>query len=100
MPAERERLRKVGGFKQEDLAKALTTRRETIVRWEVGATEPRRPKCEAYVAFPARLALRHGTVEPSAWLRWAQAVAAPALAPDPAWPWVGHRVAVGPRPSP
>ncbi|MFD4661388.1 telomere-associated protein Tap [Kitasatospora sp. NPDC058444] len=73
VPAERERLRKLGGFKQEELAAALRTRRETIVRWEAGSTEPRPPKREAYIAFLARLALRHGTVEPSAWLRRAQA---------------------------
>ncbi|MFJ7280737.1 telomere-associated protein Tap [Kitasatospora sp. NPDC098663] len=73
VPTERERLRKLGGFKQEELAAALRTRRETIVRWEAGATEPRPPKREAYIAFLARLALRHGTVEPSTWLRRAQA---------------------------
>ncbi|MFJ9446593.1 helix-turn-helix transcriptional regulator [Kitasatospora sp. NPDC101235] len=98
VPTERERLRKLAGLKQDDLARALSTRRETIVRWEAGATEPRPPKREAYIRFLATLALRHGTVEPSAWLRRAQAAGlvpttaqvpgepgpAPAEAPAPA----------------
>ena len=72
VPAERERLRKVAEYTQEDLAKALKTRRETIVRWEAGTTDPRPPKREVYIAFLATLALQHGTVEPTAWLRRAQ----------------------------
>ncbi|MFJ4192129.1 telomere-associated protein Tap [Kitasatospora sp. NPDC089509] len=73
VPAERERLRKLGEYTQEELAAALKTRRETIVRWEAGATEPRPPKREVYIAFLATLALQHGTVEPTEWLRRAQA---------------------------
>ncbi|WP_406085869.1 telomere-associated protein Tap [Kitasatospora purpeofusca] len=73
VPAERERLRKAAQYTQEDLAKALKTRRETIVRWEAGATDPRPPKREVYIAFLATLALQHGTVEPTEWLRRAQA---------------------------
>ncbi|MFE2106946.1 telomere-associated protein Tap [Kitasatospora sp. NPDC059463] len=73
VPAERERLRKAGEYTQEELAAALKTRRETIVRWEAGTTEPRPPKREIYIRFLATLALQHGTVEPSEWLRRAQA---------------------------
>ncbi|MEV7189685.1 helix-turn-helix domain-containing protein [Kitasatospora sp. NPDC093102] len=73
VPAERERLRKAGDYTQEELATALRTRRETIVRWEAGATEPRPPKREVYIRFLATLALQHGTVEPTEWLRRAQA---------------------------
>ncbi|MFB7678305.1 helix-turn-helix transcriptional regulator [Kitasatospora purpeofusca] len=73
VPEERERLRKVGEYTQEELAAALKTRRETIVRWEAGTTEPRPPKREVYIRFLATLALEHGTVEPAEWLRRAQA---------------------------
>lgn len=85
VPAERERLRKAAQYTQEDLAKALKTRRETIVRWEAGATDPRPPKREVYIAFLATLALQHGTVEPTEWLRRAQAMRPRAPhRPDPA----------------
>ncbi|WP_146259197.1 telomere-associated protein Tap [Streptomyces tateyamensis] len=89
-PAERERLRKVGEYTQEELAAALKTRRETIVRWEAGTTEPRPPKREVYIRFLATLALQHGTVEPTEWLRRAQAAGLagptgePPTAPTPA----------------
>ncbi|MER7707722.1 helix-turn-helix transcriptional regulator [Kitasatospora sp. NPDC097605] len=92
VPAERERLRKAGEYTQEELAAALKTRRETIVRWEAGTTEPRPPKREVYIRFLATLALQHGTVEPTEWLCRAQAAglvradsaAAPAPAPGAA----------------
>ncbi|MEU8928051.1 helix-turn-helix transcriptional regulator [Kitasatospora sp. NPDC048545] len=94
VPAERVRLRKASEYTQEELAAALETRRETIVRWEAGTTEPRPPKREVYIRFLARLALQHGTVEPTEWLRRAQAAGlvhadddpapAPAEAPSPA----------------
>ncbi|MGW7582735.1 telomere-associated protein Tap [Kitasatospora sp. NPDC054768] len=90
VPAERERLRKAGDYTQEELAAALRTRRETIVRWEAGTTEPRPPKREVYIRFLATLALQHGTVEPTEWLRRAQVAglvrtdSAAASAPVPA----------------
>ncbi|WP_327075518.1 helix-turn-helix domain-containing protein (plasmid) [Kitasatospora purpeofusca] len=89
VPAERERLRKAGDYTQEELAAALRTRRETIVRWEAGTTEPRPPKREVYIRFLATLALEHGTVEPAEWLRRAQAAGLvrpldPAPAPEAA----------------
>ncbi|MER7847488.1 helix-turn-helix domain-containing protein [Kitasatospora sp. NPDC096077] len=92
VPEERERLRKVGDYTQEELAAALKTRRETIVRWEAGTTEPRPPKREVYIRFLATLALQHGTVEPAEWLRRAQAAGlvradgAPSPAATPAPP--------------
>ncbi|MFG2910887.1 telomere-associated protein Tap [Kitasatospora sp. NPDC048286] len=92
VPAERERLRKAGEYTQEELAAALKTRRETIVRWEAGMSEPRPPKREVYIRFLATLALQHGTVEPSEWLRRAQAaglvrpVDQPPAAPAPVVP--------------
>ncbi|MFD9592058.1 telomere-associated protein Tap [Kitasatospora sp. NPDC059973] len=85
VPAERARLRTAGEYTQEELAKALKTRRESIVRWEAGTTEPRPPKREVYIRFLAALALRHGTVEPTEWLRRAQAAGlAPAAVQAPA----------------
>ncbi|GGV42064.1 transcriptional regulator [Kitasatospora herbaricolor] len=93
-PAERERLRKLADFTQDDVAKALKVRRETLVRWEAGSTEPRPPKREAYVRLLAVLALRHGTGEQSGWLTRAQtaglaptrAADTPPAAPTPATP--------------
>ncbi|MGY0466871.1 telomere-associated protein Tap [Kitasatospora sp. cg17-2] len=103
VPAERERLRKAGDYTQEELAAALKTRRETIVRWEAGTTEPRPPKREVYIAFLATLALQHGTVEPAEWLRRAQAAGLvrpldPAPAPEAAA--VVPAPAVVPQPVP
>ncbi len=87
-PEERERLRKAGDYTQEDVARALKIRRETMIRWEAGTAEPRPPKREAYLRLLAVLALRHGTVEPAGWLARAQAAglapAAPAADPAPA----------------
>ncbi|WP_331730187.1 helix-turn-helix domain-containing protein (plasmid) [Kitasatospora sp. NBC_00070] len=106
VPAERERLRKVAEYTQEDLAKALKTRRESIVRWEAGTTEPRPPKREVYIKFLATLALRHGTVEPTAWLRRAQAtglvpttVQVPATEPAPAPPTAAPMPQPAPAPA-
>ncbi|MFD4905194.1 telomere-associated protein Tap [Kitasatospora purpeofusca] len=103
VPAERERLRKAGEYTQEELAVALRTRRETIVRWEAGTTEPRPPKREVYIRFLATLALQHGTVEPAEWLRRAQAAGLvrpldPAPAPEAAA--VVPAPAVVPQPAP
>ncbi|MFC9243762.1 helix-turn-helix domain-containing protein [Streptomyces sp. NPDC057136] len=43
-PAERKRLREAGGLSQDQVARALSVRRETITGWESGRTEPRPPK--------------------------------------------------------
>ncbi|MER6567593.1 helix-turn-helix transcriptional regulator [Streptomyces sp. NPDC001093] len=43
-PAERRRLREAAGLTQTQIATALETRRETVVNWELGKTEPRPPQ--------------------------------------------------------
>ncbi|RSN98507.1 transcriptional regulator, partial [Streptomyces sp. WAC 05379] len=48
-PAERKRLREAAGLSQDQVAKALAVRRETVTGWETGRTEPRPPKRAAYV---------------------------------------------------
>ncbi|MFE1176816.1 telomere-associated protein Tap [Streptomyces sp. NPDC058773] len=68
-PAERKRLREAGGLSQDQVAKALSVRRETITSWELGRTEPRSPKRAAYIRlleglaerFPAQGARAHGS---------------------------------------
>ncbi|MFJ8443983.1 telomere-associated protein Tap [Kitasatospora griseola] len=72
MPEERVRLREAGEFTQDEVARALSTRRESVIRWEAGTTEPRPPKRAAYIRFLGSLAVAHGTAEPSDWLRLAQ----------------------------
>ncbi|MFG2095698.1 telomere-associated protein Tap [Streptomyces sp. NPDC048612] len=67
-PAERKRLREAGGLSQDQVAKALSVRRETITSWELGRTEPRAPKRAAYIRlleglaerFPAQGTHAHG----------------------------------------
>ncbi|MFJ8038900.1 hypothetical protein ACIRBX_00110 [Kitasatospora sp. NPDC096147] len=67
-PAERERLRKVAGLTQIEMAEALLTRRETFARWEAGTAQPRAPKRGAYAFLLAGLADIHGTQGPDGWL--------------------------------
>ncbi|MFF5938902.1 telomere-associated protein Tap [Streptomyces sp. NPDC012508] len=57
-PDERKRLREAAGLSQEQVAKALNSRRETIGNWETGATEPRPPKRAAYARLLEGLAAR------------------------------------------
>ncbi|MCX5395253.1 helix-turn-helix transcriptional regulator [Streptomyces sp. NBC_00094] len=57
-PEERKRLREAAGLSQEQLAKALKSRRETIGNWESGVTEPRPPKRAAYARLLEGLAAR------------------------------------------
>lgn len=63
-PAERRRLREAGGLSQDQVARALSVRRETVTSWEVGRTEPRPPKRAAYARLLEGLAARY-PVEPS-----------------------------------
>ena len=63
-PAERKRLREAGGLSQDQVARALSVRRETITGWESGRTEPRPPKRAAYVRLLDGLAARHPDVKP------------------------------------
>ncbi|MGP3983643.1 telomere-associated protein Tap [Streptomyces sp. KR80] len=58
-PAERERLRKAAGLTQQDVARALRVRRETVTAWEAGRTEPRPPKRAAYARLLDGLAAQH-----------------------------------------
>ncbi|MEV7470023.1 helix-turn-helix transcriptional regulator [Streptomyces kronopolitis] len=58
-PAERRRLREAGGLSQDQVARALSVRRETVTSWEVGRTEPRPPKRAAYARLLEGLADRY-----------------------------------------
>lgn len=58
-PAERKRLREAAGLSQDQVARALSVRRETITGWESGRTEPRAPKRAAYARLLDGLAARH-----------------------------------------
>ncbi|MDW4911308.1 helix-turn-helix transcriptional regulator [Streptomyces sp. ADMS] len=49
LPEERQRLRKAAGLTQDDVARALQSRRETVNGWESGRTDPRPPRLEAYL---------------------------------------------------
>ncbi|SEE36499.1 helix-turn-helix transcriptional regulator [Streptomyces sp. KS_5] len=64
-PAERKRLREAAGLSQEQIAKALDVRRETVTGWEAGRTEPRPPKRAAYVRLLDGLAARFPGPEPT-----------------------------------
>ncbi|MDT6988370.1 helix-turn-helix transcriptional regulator [Streptomyces lusitanus] len=64
-PDERRRLREAAGLSQEQIAKALKSRRETIGNWESGATEPRPPKRAAYARLLEGLAARFPAPAPA-----------------------------------
>ncbi|MYZ15968.1 helix-turn-helix transcriptional regulator [Streptomyces sp. SID337] len=85
-PEERKRLREAAGLSQEQIAKALKSRRETIGNWESGVTEPRPPKRAAYARLLEGLAARFP----------APAADAPAAAPAPVVP----EAFTGPAPVP
>ncbi|WP_225828498.1 telomere-associated protein Tap [Streptomyces naphthomycinicus] len=85
-PQERKRLREAAGLSQEQIAKALKSRRETIGNWESGATEPRPPKRAAYARLLEGLAARFPPPSPDA----------PAADPAPALP----EAFTGPAPEP
>ncbi|MEU1663161.1 helix-turn-helix transcriptional regulator [Streptomyces sparsogenes] len=65
-PAERKRLREAAGLSQEQVAKALKTRREAVGNWESGKTEPRPPKRAAYARLLEGLAERFPAPESQA----------------------------------
>ncbi|MEU1949587.1 helix-turn-helix transcriptional regulator, partial [Streptomyces sp. NPDC020125] len=77
-PAERKRLREVAGLTQEQIAKALQTRREAVGNWEAGHTEPRPPKRAAYARLLEGLAARFPAPPSSASPAAAPAQEAPA----------------------
>ncbi|MFJ7208417.1 telomere-associated protein Tap [Streptomyces sp. NPDC098789] len=58
-PDERKRLREAAGLSQDQIAKALSVRRETVTSWETGRTEPRPPKRAAYTRLLDGLATLH-----------------------------------------
>ncbi|MEU8464598.1 helix-turn-helix transcriptional regulator [Streptomyces sp. NPDC029003] len=60
-PDERRRLREAGGLSQDQVAKALSVRRETVTSWETGRTAPRPPKRAAYARLLEGLASLHPT---------------------------------------
>ncbi|MGA5699624.1 telomere-associated protein Tap [Peterkaempfera bronchialis] len=77
-PEERERLRKAARLTQGDVAQALQVRRETVVAWESGRTEPRQPKRGAYARLLEGLAARFpAPVRPSGPSAAAPATSAP-----------------------
>ncbi|MDX3853206.1 helix-turn-helix transcriptional regulator [Streptomyces sp. AK02-01A] len=82
-PEERKRLREASGLSQEQVARALSVRRETITGWESGRTDPRPPKRAAYIRLLEGLAARHpapaGPAVP-------EAIMEPVTTPEPAVP--------------
>ncbi|MCM8554270.1 telomere-associated protein Tap [Streptomyces sp. STCH 565 A] len=60
-PAERKRLRESAGLSQDQVARALDVRRETVSGWEAGRAEPRAPKRAAYIRLLDGLATRFPT---------------------------------------
>ncbi|MEU0443750.1 MULTISPECIES: telomere-associated protein Tap [unclassified Streptomyces] len=87
-PEERKRLREAAGLSQEQIAKALKSRRETIGNWESGVTEPRPPKRAAYARLLEGLAARF------------PAPAADTPAPAPATAPAAPEAFTGPPPAP
>ncbi|MFF0017990.1 telomere-associated protein Tap [Streptomyces sp. NPDC005374] len=64
VPAERKRLREAAGLSQDQVAKALNVRRETVTGWEAGRTEPRLPVRAAYIRLLDGLAERFSAPQP------------------------------------
>ncbi|MFF7081319.1 telomere-associated protein Tap [Streptomyces lavendulae] len=58
-PDERKRLREAAGLSQDQIARALSVRRETVTSWETGRTAPRPPKRAAYARLLEGLAALH-----------------------------------------
>ncbi|WP_369780459.1 helix-turn-helix domain-containing protein [Streptomyces sp. R33] len=58
-PDERKRLREAAGLSQDQIAKALSVRRETVTSWETGRTAPRPPKRAAYARLLEGLSTLH-----------------------------------------
>ncbi|MEV7526593.1 helix-turn-helix domain-containing protein [Streptomyces sp. NPDC091371] len=104
-PDERKRLREAAGLSQDQIAKALSVRRETVTSWEIGRTAPRPPKRAAYARLLEGLATLHPinavnaaptpTPEPQA----PSTTAAPTPQPHPA-PKPHPGTAAQPHPAP
>ncbi|MER7466173.1 helix-turn-helix transcriptional regulator [Streptomyces sp. NPDC097981] len=81
-PDERKRLREAAGLSQEQIANALSVRRETVTSWETGRTAPRAPKRAAYARLLEGLADLHpAPVPPEQTPAAAPAPPAPAASP-------------------
>ncbi|NEC63570.1 helix-turn-helix domain-containing protein [Streptomyces sp. SID9727] len=78
-PAERKRLREAAGLSQDQVAKALKSRRESVGNWESGRSEPRPPKRAAYARLLEGLAARFAPEAPEA-----EESEPVAVAPEPA----------------
>ncbi|MEV6688253.1 helix-turn-helix domain-containing protein [Streptomyces sp. NPDC051130] len=63
-PDERKRLREAAGLSQDQIAKALSVRRETVTSWETGRTAPRPPKRAAYARLLQGLSTLHTPTSP------------------------------------
>ncbi|UQX05299.1 helix-turn-helix transcriptional regulator [Streptomyces sp. RerS4] len=63
-PDERKRLREAAGLSQDQIAKALSVRRETVTSWETGRTAPRPPKRAAYARLLEGLSTLHPPTTP------------------------------------
>lgn len=98
-PEERKRLREAAGLSQEQIAKALESRRETIGNWESGQTEPRPPKRAAYARLLEGLAARFPAT-PAATTIAAAADANDAPAPAFSQGFTGPAPAPEPAPTP
>ena len=100
-PAERKRLRETAGLSQDQIAKALDTRREAIGNWESGRTEPRPPKRAAYARLLEGLAARFpGPTDAPAPATVPEAFTGPAPAAVPAPDPDAEPPAASARPAP
>ncbi|MFI1152606.1 telomere-associated protein Tap [Streptomyces sp. NPDC020817] len=87
-PDERKRLREAAGLSQDQIAKALSVRRETVTSWETGRTAPRAPKRAAYARLLEGLSTLHPDPTVNAVNAPASKQPAPARPPAPAPPTV------------
>ncbi|MCZ4508172.1 helix-turn-helix domain-containing protein [Streptomyces sp. ActVer] len=78
-PAERKRLREAAGLSQDQVANALTVRRETVTGWESGRTEPRPPKRAAYIRLLDGLAARFPAPESPSGSAWGPSARPPVI---------------------
>ncbi|WP_412079673.1 telomere-associated protein Tap (plasmid) [Streptomyces xanthophaeus] len=87
-PDERKRLREAAGLSQDQIAKALSVRRETVTSWETGRTAPRPPKRAAYIRLLDGLAALHpvGGVGGTGGVNGVNAVNGPAVESEPEAP--------------
>ncbi|MFJ1647877.1 telomere-associated protein Tap [Streptomyces sp. NPDC088258] len=97
-PVERKRLREAAGLGQDQIAKALGVRRETVAGWEAGRSDPRAPKRAAYIRLLEGLAAHH-PAPPVPDERAAPPVSPPAE-PAPPAPETPARDTMPPAPAP